>query len=100
MNSENKIGLARQAMILFLKSLPVGCHFNIIRFGSDHQSLFQNITNIYDEANVKVCQDFINQMKADLGGTELVSESFILMIYEQINLSESILLAITTSMGE
>ena len=34
MEDENKIGLARQAMLLFLKSLPVNCHFNILRFGS------------------------------------------------------------------
>jgi len=30
MQDENKIDLARQAMILFLKSLPVNCQFNII----------------------------------------------------------------------
>ncbi|CAF1434855.1 unnamed protein product, partial [Adineta steineri] len=40
MDDENKIELARQAMLLFLKSLPVNCYFNIIRFGSDHQGLF------------------------------------------------------------
>ena len=40
MNSENKIGLARQARLLFIKSLPVDCRFNIIRFGSRHESLF------------------------------------------------------------
>ena len=40
MEDENKIGLARQAMLLFLKSLPVNCHFNIIRFGSEYKSLF------------------------------------------------------------
>ncbi|CAF3940905.1 unnamed protein product, partial [Adineta steineri] len=44
MDDENKIELARQAMLLFLKSLPVNCYFNIIRFGSDHQGLFSEIT--------------------------------------------------------
>ena len=40
MRDENKIGLARQAMLVFLKSLPLNCHFNIIRFGSQYKSLF------------------------------------------------------------
>ncbi|UJR20131.1 hypothetical protein I4U23_023263 [Adineta vaga] len=48
---ENKIGLARQAMLLFLKSLPVNCYFNIIRFGSNHRSLFPAVTTIYNEVN-------------------------------------------------
>ncbi|CAF3342044.1 unnamed protein product [Rotaria sp. Silwood2] len=47
MVNENKIGLARQAMILFLKSLPIHCHFNIIRFGSNYQTLFNEITIRY-----------------------------------------------------
>ena len=34
MEGEGKIGFARQAMLLFLKSLPMHCHFNILRFGS------------------------------------------------------------------
>ena len=43
MDSENKIGLARRVMVLFLKSLPMGCRVNIIRFGSRYQNLFDDI---------------------------------------------------------
>jgi len=72
MNEENKINLARQAMILFLKSLPMNCQFNIVRFGSKYQTLFRQITEQYNEINVKHAQQFIRSMSADLGGTELL----------------------------
>ncbi|CAF0991491.1 unnamed protein product [Rotaria sordida] len=72
MRDENKIGLARQAMLLFLKSLPVNCHFNIIRFGSTHQALFHEITAIYNEQNAQKAEQLTKNMQADLGGTELL----------------------------
>jgi len=72
MQDENKIGLARQAMILFLKSLPVNCQFNIIRFGSDYRTLFNHVTDSYNEQNAKQAEQLILQMSADLGGTELL----------------------------
>jgi Mg-chelatase subunit ChlD len=40
MGGDDKIGLARKAMLLFLKSLPTNCRFNIIRFGSIFEPLF------------------------------------------------------------
>ncbi len=73
MEDENKIGLARQAMLLFLKSLPVNCHFNILRFGSQYQVLFKEITGVYNEENTRQAEQLIKNMRADLGGTELVS---------------------------
>jgi len=73
MNDENKIGLARQAMLVFLKSLPINCHFNIVQFGSSYKCLFNEITAIYNEENVRQAEHLINHMQADLGGTELVS---------------------------
>ncbi|CAF3121684.1 unnamed protein product [Rotaria socialis] len=72
MRDENKIGLARQSMLLFLKSLPVNCKFNIIRFGSLHQSLFDKITAVYNKENVQKAEEYMKQMQADLGGTELL----------------------------
>ncbi|CAM4962625.1 unnamed protein product, partial [Rotaria socialis] len=72
MEDENKIGLAREAMLLFLKSLPVNCHFNIIRFGSNHRALFNEITAIYNEENSQKAEQLTKQLKADLGGTELL----------------------------
>ncbi|CAF1315725.1 unnamed protein product [Rotaria magnacalcarata] len=72
MEDENRIGLAREAMLLFLKSLPVNCHFNIIRFGSNHQALFNEITAIYNEENSQKAEQLTKQLRADLGGTELL----------------------------
>ena len=80
MRDENKIGLARQAMLVFLKSLPLNCLFNIIRFGSQYNSLFPDITAIYNEENAQKAEKLINQMSADLGGTELVSTFYLLFI--------------------
>jgi hypothetical protein len=73
MRDENKMGLARQAMLLFLKSLPVNCHFNILRFGSRYQALFNEITVVYNEENALKAEQLSKNMQADLGGTELVS---------------------------
>ncbi|CAF3721594.1 unnamed protein product [Rotaria sp. Silwood1] len=72
MEDENKIGLVREAMLIFLKSLPINCHFNIIRFGSRYESLFEKRTVIYNEENVRKAEKLIEQMKADMGGTELL----------------------------
>ncbi|CAF1511243.1 unnamed protein product, partial [Adineta ricciae] len=72
MQDENKIGLARQAMLLFLKSLPVDCHFNIIRFGSEYKTLFNENTVVYNETNAQQAEQFIERLQADLGGTELL----------------------------
>ncbi|CAF0897560.1 unnamed protein product [Adineta steineri] len=72
MIDENKIGFARQSMLLFLKSLPLNSYFNIIRFGSNYKLLFNDATVIYNEENCKQAEQMINKMEADLGGTELV----------------------------
>ena len=73
MNDENKIGLAKKAMLLFLKSLPMKCRFNIVRFGSTYSPLFTNaVTREYNEINMLEAQRFIEDMTADLGGTELL----------------------------
>ncbi|CAF1376753.1 unnamed protein product [Rotaria sordida] len=72
MADENKIELVREAMLIFLKSLPINCYFNIIRFGSDYESLFEKRTVIYNEENVRKAETLIEQMKANMGGTELL----------------------------
>jgi von Willebrand factor A domain-containing protein 5 len=72
MEHESKISSARQALLLFLKSLPVGCPFNIIRFGSRHEKLFDEITKTYTEETLRKAEDYAKHMHADLGGTELV----------------------------
>lgn len=73
MQSQDKIGLAAKAMLLFLKSLPTNCRFNIIRFGSDFKALFDDqVAREYNEANMRKAEALIKGMTADLGGTELL----------------------------
>ncbi|CAF4112423.1 unnamed protein product [Rotaria sp. Silwood2] len=73
MESDNKIGLTRKAVLLFLKSLPVNSYFNIIRFGSTFEAIFPEITRINNKANVQRAENVISYMQADLGGTELLT---------------------------
>jgi hypothetical protein len=87
MQGDNKIGLARQAMLVFLKSLPIDCHFNIIRFGSQYKSLFTEVTAVYNEENARKAEQLITDMKADLGGTELVSHFIFHMFFLLISFS-------------
>ena len=74
MAGESRIGLARKAMLLFLKSLPTNCRFNIIRFGSRFEALFNDqVVREYNEKNMREAEGLIKNMGADLGGTELLT---------------------------
>ncbi|UJR07172.1 hypothetical protein I4U23_011460 [Adineta vaga] len=71
MYSEDKIGLTKKAVILFLQNLPPYSYFNIIRFGSTYSPLFPESTVIANDVNLQQAQKIVEQMQADLGGTEL-----------------------------
>ena len=74
MSAENRIPLAREAMLLFLRSLPVDSNFNIIRFGSNYDVLFksESLAAVYNETTAKQAERVIRAMQADFGGTELL----------------------------
>ena len=74
MSSSDQIGLAKKAMLLFVRSLPVGSHFNIIRFGSNFDVLFKGelLTTVYNETTAKIAETLTRSMDADFGGTELL----------------------------
>ena len=71
---ESRISLAREAMLLFIRSLSVGAHFNIIRFGSYYDILFKSetLTAMYNESTAKEAERLSKSMEADFGGTELL----------------------------
>ena len=71
---ESRISLAREAMLLFIRSLSVGAHFNIIRFGSHYDILFKSetLTAMYNESTAKEAERLSKSMEADFGGTELL----------------------------
>ena len=48
----NTISLAREALILFLLSLPEGCKFNVCSYGSKFSFLFENERSVdYNDKN-------------------------------------------------
>mmetsp|Transcript_3734 Transcript_3734/g.9655 ORF Transcript_3734/g.9655 Transcript_3734/m.9655 type:complete len:927 (+) Transcript_3734:73-2853(+) len=69
--SGGQIRRAAEALQLFLRSLPQGCRFNIIGFGSRPDLLFER-TVAYDEHSLQAASDHAKTVQADLGGTELL----------------------------
>ena len=62
---------ASEALVLFLKSLPEDCYFNIYGFGTTFKSLFSSSVP-YNQKNLDTATQHAQQLKADLGGTELL----------------------------
>ena len=58
-------------MMLFLKSIPDDCYFNIVRFGSSHKKLFKESV-VYNQGNLDKAVQHTKSIRADLGGTELL----------------------------
>ena len=55
-----------------MKNLPVGCTFNIIKFGSAHHR-FRECVQYYDEMTVAYAEAWIDLLGPDLGGTDILS---------------------------
>jgi hypothetical protein len=68
----SKINTLRDALHVFLKSLPETCLFNIFSFGS-HSSSLWDTSQQYNQKNLESAMSHISQFKADMGGTELLS---------------------------
>ncbi|KAK3886875.1 hypothetical protein Pcinc_008988 [Petrolisthes cinctipes] len=71
--SGSNIHSARTTLLLFLKSLPQGCYFNIVSFGSHFEALFPNGSLQYTEGTLKEAVKLQETMKADMGGTEILN---------------------------
>lgn len=63
--------VTRQALKLFLSSLPDGCKFSIISFGSNYQYLRQEHPFEYNDESLKYCRDQIEEFEANFGGTNI-----------------------------
>ena len=66
----NSIDVAKDALKLFIRSLPSGSFFNVYSFGSTTQKLFDSISE-YDQKIVDEALAKIDTFSADLGGTEI-----------------------------
>ncbi|XP_046843091.1 von Willebrand factor A domain-containing protein 5A-like, partial [Xenia sp. Carnegie-2017] len=61
---------AAETLLLFLKSIPEGCYFNIIGFGDTYVHLFPESVP-YNQKNLEKAVKHAENLQADLGGTEL-----------------------------
>jgi len=67
--------LAKDALKVFIHSLPEGSKFNIIGFGSSHEVLFDGVVVDYNEDTLQQAIDDIEDYddeKRCLGGTEIL----------------------------
>ncbi|KAF2356295.1 VIT domain [Trinorchestia longiramus] len=71
MNGE-KIQSARAVLLLFLKSLPPGCRFNIVCFGSSHFFLFKEGSRVYTQETLAEACSLHDKMEADMGSTKIL----------------------------
>ena len=69
--SGSNIKSAKEALLLFLKSLPETSYFDIISFGSSFQSFFGR-SEKYTDVNLTKASKFVNTVEADMGGTEIL----------------------------
>ena len=67
-----KIQSASESLILAIKSLPIGCYFNVIAFGSKYRTLFHSSVELTEKTMGRAIQ-FANHLQPYLGGTELLS---------------------------
>ncbi|KAM9733626.1 von Willebrand factor A domain-containing protein 5A-like isoform 2-T2 [Menidia menidia] len=68
---EMRISSARDTLLLLLKSLPMGCYFNIYSFGSQFEHIFPTSVE-YSEKTMEDALKKVEQMQANLGGTEIL----------------------------
>ena len=68
----SRIKEAKDTLLLFLKSLPTGCYFNIIGFGSNFEALFKEGSVQYSEESLKTALNYQELLEADMGGTEIL----------------------------
>ncbi|XP_041426360.1 von Willebrand factor A domain-containing protein 5A isoform X2 [Xenopus laevis] len=70
-NAPQRIESTKETLVLLLKSLPLGCYFNIISFGSHFEFFFPE-TMEYTQETMEEAVRKVNQMEANMGGTEIL----------------------------
>ncbi|KAK2805188.1 hypothetical protein FQN51_000711 [Onygenales sp. PD_10] len=67
----DKVQALRNALRVFLRSLPIGCLFNICSFGWSHSLLWPN-SQEYNQETMSLANNFVESLDANMGGTELL----------------------------
>lgn len=70
--SQLRIEAAKETLILLLKSLPIGCYFNVYGFGSCYEAFFKRSVK-YSQRTMEEALRKLKVMNADLGGTEILT---------------------------
>ncbi|XP_075768400.1 von Willebrand factor A domain-containing protein 5A-like isoform X1 [Pelodiscus sinensis] len=70
-DSPLRIDSAKETLVLLLKSLPLGCYFNIYGFGSRFESFYPQSVE-YTQQTMAESLQRVQQLRADLGGTEIL----------------------------
>nr|XP_042704086.1 von Willebrand factor A domain-containing protein 5A-like [Chrysemys picta bellii] len=70
--SPQRIDSAKETLVLLLKSLPLGCYFNIYGFGSRFESFYPQSMG-YTQQTMAESLQRVQQLQADLGGTEILA---------------------------
>ncbi|KAK9952007.1 hypothetical protein ABG768_017875 [Culter alburnus] len=65
-----RIESAKDTLLLLLKSLPMGCYFNIYGFGSEFESFYPKSVE-YNQDTVDEALKRVKEMRSDMGGTEI-----------------------------
>uniref|UniRef100_H3CHQ7 Si:ch73-265h17.1 n=1 Tax=Tetraodon nigroviridis TaxID=99883 RepID=H3CHQ7_TETNG len=69
--NETRIASARDTLLLLLKSLPMGCYFNIYTFGSSFEHIFPKSVE-YTQKTMDEALQKVKRIEANLGGTEIL----------------------------
>uniref|UniRef100_A0AAR2IUQ5 von Willebrand factor A domain-containing protein 5A-like n=1 Tax=Pygocentrus nattereri TaxID=42514 RepID=A0AAR2IUQ5_PYGNA len=75
----------KETLLLLLKSLPLGCYFNIYGFGSDFKSFFRKSV-AYTQKTMEKAAEKVQAMEADMVGTEILKP--LKHIYKQDHLPD------------
>ena len=92
--SGKPIELVKKSLLLFIQSLPENSYFQLIGFGSEFKK-YNEEPVIYNKENVDNIIKIINELTADLGGTNIskpLAEIFNSESYSKIDLSKNIFL--------
>ncbi|XP_078392864.1 von Willebrand factor A domain-containing protein 5A-like, partial [Cetorhinus maximus] len=66
-----RIQSAKETLLLLLKSLPMGCFFNVYGFGSHFRSFFPESVE-YNQESMQKALEKLKGVGADMGGTEIL----------------------------
>ncbi|XP_078003037.1 von Willebrand factor A domain-containing protein 5A-like isoform X2 [Phascolarctos cinereus] len=69
--AQKRIDSAKETLVLLLKSLPLGCFFNIYGFGSSFESFFLESVE-YTQQSMELAVQRVKALEANLGGTEIL----------------------------